>query len=184
MKTSKTWSRNPVPVRNLHVLLNSHRVSSFFRMVLESFKIVGFLWNLNFKLIVIKWTNQKHDQGPPPQSGTSLSSWTLAECHHSLGGFLIPSIMMDFYKTWNLSLLSSKECIKHMIKDSSNIVRSLYILLNSIRVSSFFRRVLDIFKEDVSCSNLRLKSIDIKGKHQQAEHTWFQWPKFGGGWCG
>jgi hypothetical protein len=68
-----------------------------------------------------------------------------------------------------------------MIKDSSNIVRSLYILLNSIRVSSFFRRVLDIFKEDVSCSNLRLKSIDIKGKHQQAEHTCFQWPKFGGG---
>ena len=39
---------------NLHVLLNSSRVSSFFKRVLDSFKHDGFFRNLKLKLIVIK----------------------------------------------------------------------------------------------------------------------------------
>ena len=58
MNTSKMWSRTPAPVRNLHDLLNSSRVSSFFRRVLDGFKHDGFLWNFKLKLIVIKWTHQ------------------------------------------------------------------------------------------------------------------------------
>ena len=113
------WSLTPAPVRNLHVLLNSSRVSSFFRRVLDIFKHDRFLWNLKLKLIVIKWTHQKCDQGPPPQSGTPVSSWTPAECHHSSGGFLMASNMTDLYENLNLSLLSSNDHIKNVIKDPS-----------------------------------------------------------------
>ena len=48
-----------------------------------------------------------------------MSSETPAECHHSSGGFLTPSNMMDFYENLNLSLLSSKEHIQNVIKDPS-----------------------------------------------------------------
>ena len=106
MNTSKTWSRTPAPVRNLHDLLNSSRVSSFFRRVLDGFKHDGFLWNFKLKLIVIKRTHPKRDQGHQPQSGISMTFWTPAECQHSSGGFLMGWNMTDFYDTWNLSLLS------------------------------------------------------------------------------
>ena len=56
MNTSKTWSRTPAPVRNLHDILNSSRVPSFFRMVLDSFKHVRFLWNFKLKLNIMKGT--------------------------------------------------------------------------------------------------------------------------------
>ena len=55
--------------------------------------------------------------------------------------------MTDFYETSNLSLLSSKEHIKNVIKDPAPF-RNLHDLLNSSKVSSFFRRVLDGFKHD------------------------------------
>ena len=43
----------------------------------------------------------------------------LQQCHHSSGGFLTPSNMMDVYEILNLNLLSSKENIKNVIKDPS-----------------------------------------------------------------
>ena len=87
-------------------------------MVLDSFKHVGFLWNLELKVIVIKWTHQKWPR-------TSAPVWNLrnlltpAECHQSSGGFFMASNMTNFYETWNLSLLSSKEPSKIVIMDPS-----------------------------------------------------------------
>ena len=83
MNTSKTWSRTPAPVRNLHDLLNSSRVSSFFRRVLDGFKHGGFLWNLKLKPILIKWTHKKCGQEPQPQSGTSKIITYKANLQHS-----------------------------------------------------------------------------------------------------
>ena len=108
MNTSKTGSRAPVPVRNLHVLLNSSRVSSFFRRVLDSFKNDVFLWNLKLKLIVVKWTHQKQDQGHQSQSGNSRFSYPPAEFHHSSGGLLIASNKLFLIKTKFIRRLSLK----------------------------------------------------------------------------
>ena len=52
---------------------------------------------------------------------------------------------MDFNQNGNLDSLTSKDCIQYMVKDPAP-VRNLNILLNSSRVSSFFRMVLDSFK--------------------------------------
>ena len=49
-----TWT--PAPVMNLHILLNSSRVLSFFRRVLDTFKHDGFLWNL--KLVFWKYKHK------------------------------------------------------------------------------------------------------------------------------
>ena len=45
MNTSKSWPRATSPIRKLHDLLDSSRVSSFFMRVLDSFNHDGFLWN-------------------------------------------------------------------------------------------------------------------------------------------
>ena len=42
-------------------------------MVLDTFKHDRFLLNLKLKLIVIKGTRPKGDQGPQPQSGASMT---------------------------------------------------------------------------------------------------------------
>ena len=79
-------------------------------------------YNPNWKLepIDIKGLHPRHDKGPQPQSGTSTPSKSAAECYHSSGGFLLASNMTDFYETWNLSLFSSNEHIKNVIKDPSS----------------------------------------------------------------
>ena len=54
---------------------------------------------------------------------------------------------MDFNRNGNFDSLTSKDCIQYMVKDPAP-VRNLHILLNSSRVSSFFKKVLDSFKHD------------------------------------
>ena len=76
--------------------------------------------------------------------------------------------MTYFYESFNLSLLSSKEHIKSVIKDPTPF-RNLHVLLNSNRVPSFFRRILDTFKHDRFLLNLKLKFFVIEGTHPKRD---------------
>ena len=69
--TSKMWSWTSTSVRNLHVLLNSSRVSSFFTRVLDTFKHEGFSWKFELKLIVIIGTHSR----TPELVRFNLSLW-------------------------------------------------------------------------------------------------------------
>ena len=70
MNASKTWSRTPAPVRKFHFLLNSSRVPSYFRRVLDSFKHDGFLRNFMWNLLSCDWIQQ-------PQSGKLMQYYII-----------------------------------------------------------------------------------------------------------
>ena len=158
------WSITPTPVRNLFILLNFARVSSFFRRVFDTFKHDGFLWKFKLKHIVIKWTHPNRIKDPSPsqepphphklqqsviilQEGSwRLQTWWIfmkleikAYCHK-----------MNTFKMWSRTQAQ---------------VRNLHILLNSIRVSSFFRRVLDTFKHDGFLWKFKHKLIAVSYTH-------------------
>ena len=119
LNTSKMWSRTPAPVRNLHVLLKSSRVSSLFRRILDTFNHDWFffkIWNLS--LLSIKETVRNVIKDPSP-SQEPPHPHKLQQCHHSSGGFPRPLFMTDFYETWNVGLLSSNKHIQSISKVQS-----------------------------------------------------------------
>ena len=61
---------------------------------------------------------------------------------------MTPSNMTDFFSNLKLKLIVIKGT--HPKRDQRTLasVKDLHVLLNSSRVSSFFRRVLDTFKYD------------------------------------
>ena len=134
------WSMTPAPVRNLHILLNSGRVSSFFRRVLDTFKYDRFILNLKLRLMDIKGKHQKTwSRTPAPVRNL-----------HTLLNF---SKMSPFFR-WILCSFKHKEVLCSNITDFLWNLKHKFMDIKGKHQKrdqgpkSQVRRVLGTFKHD------------------------------------